>query len=259
MNYGLYLSASGMLTAMHRLDIAANNLANVDTVGFKPDFTAAMQRRAERIEDGLFQIDSNALLDALGGGTLSAPTRTNFAPAAPNVTDNPLDVAILGEGFFVLDSTGDGSGDEVKFTRDGRFTLGSSGELVSAATGRAVLDTANQPIFLDTQTPVRISSDGAVEQDDRFVARLQISTVPDRASLQKVGDNLFRADPAIAGQRTATGSFVEPGSVESSGVDPIRAMMEVTNAGRDVGITSRLIQIHDETLNRAINTFGRVN
>jgi len=259
MNYGLYLSAAGMLTAMHRMDVASNNLANVNTVGFKPDFAAAMQRLPERVEDGLYQIDSNTLLEKLGGGTLSMPTRTNFTTSPPEVTNNPMDVSILGEGLFVLDAASDDSGDAVKFSRDGRFTIGPAGNLVSSATGRAVLSEQNSPIRLDSTKPVHITTAGDVQQAGQTIARLQIATVPDRDSLIKVGDNLYRADPKIAARRHTTGSFVQPGAVESSGVNPIDTMMDITEAGEAVRNNSRILEVHDEMMDRAINTFGRVN
>lgn len=257
MNYGLYLSASGLLTAMHRMDVASNNLANVNTHAFKPDFILAAQRPAERIEDGLFHIDSNTLLDRLGGGALAAPTMTRFTSAAPEPTGNPLDAAILGEGFFIVDATGDGSGDEIKFTRDGRFTLDPSGALVQAATGRLVLDDAGAPITLDPEFPAEINNDGVIYQDGDEVARLQIAAPVDLSRLRKVGENLFSAGPGAA--TIPTGSFIEPGAIERSGVDPIRAMMDVSNAGRAVTMNSRILELTDTLMNSAINVFGRTN
>jgi len=259
MNYGLYLSASGLLSAMHRMDVAANNLANVNTIAFKPDFAAGAHRPAERVEDSLYSIDSNALLDRLGGGSLSAPTRTRFTSAPPEVTDNPLDVAILGEGFFVVDSAGDGSGDEVKFSRDGRFTLGAGGALVQTTTGRSVLDTQNRPIRVDPELPVTISTRGEIQQNGRSVAQLQIASPPDLGALTKVGENLYRAKESAAAARTPTGSFVQSGAVERSGVEPIRAMMDTTAAGRAVNMNTRLLSLTDSLMDRAINTFGRIN
>ncbi len=258
MNYGMYLSASGMLTSMRRLDVASNNLANVNTTAFKPDFAAVMHRQAARIEDNLQSVDSNTLLDQLGGGALSAPTRTSFAPGPVEITDNPLDIAILGEGFFVLDATGSGSGDEVSFSRDGRFTLDAQGRLVSATTGTAVLDETNRPIEIDPEFPMTISPSGEITQDGRTIATLQIASVPDLDSLFKVGENVYRAAPGVAESRFASGSLIKSGALEGSGVDPIRALTEVTDAGRDVRNNTRLLGMIDRLMDTAINTFGRV-
>ncbi len=254
MNYGLYLSTSGVLTAMHRMNVASNNLANVTTTGFKPDIAFTVQRDAARIEDGLFHIDSDDLLERLGAGALASPTVTNFTPAGPELTGNDLDVAILGEGFFVL---GDG-GEELKFTRDGRFTLDENSFLTSATTGMQVLNERDLPIRVFPGLPVSISERGEVIQGDRVFGVLQVASVPNRNDLVKIGENLFSADPAVAESRFLTGSFLEPGSVETSGSDPIKEMMAVTNAGRDIRFGTRLMQIHDHLMDRAINSFGRV-
>ena len=73
MNYGMYISASGALTSMHRLDALTNNLANVNTVGFKPHTPAVKQRDVARVEDDMPLADSNAMLERLGGGVQLAP------------------------------------------------------------------------------------------------------------------------------------------------------------------------------------------
>jgi flagellar basal-body rod protein FlgF len=105
MNYGLYLSASGAMTAMHKQDVYANNLANVNTIGFKPDSVFTRHRLPERIEQPHLHADPHKLLEQLGGGQFIDPTFTNLTQGALTATDRPLDVAIDGEGFFVI-STG---------------------------------------------------------------------------------------------------------------------------------------------------------
>lgn len=258
MNYGLYLAASGVLTGMRRLDVAANNMANVNTAGFKPDFAFATARPAERIENGLRHIDSNRMLDALGGGMLSAPNFVDFRPAAPQETDNPLDVAILGEGFFAVD-TGQGTGAErTRYTRDGRFTLNTEGALVSSATGHRVLDDAGRPITLDPGLPARIEPSGAVVQNGTRVAQLGLRAFDDPSVLRKAGDNLFQLEPGAVAQPRAARTAIRPGAVESSGVEPIRAMLAAQGAGSDVRRAARMIQTHDQLMDRAINVFGRI-
>src|SRR5690606_13067862 len=76
MDYGLYLSAAGVLTNMHRTDVHANNLANVATTGFKPDFAVIRQRLPERLEDNIADVPAHELLERLGGGVLVDPTRS---------------------------------------------------------------------------------------------------------------------------------------------------------------------------------------
>jgi flagellar basal-body rod protein FlgG len=234
MNYGLYVSASGVLTSMYRQDVLANNLANVNTAGYKPDAVATRQREAARVEDGLAGMPSNRLLERLGAGALLAPNRTSFAQGAMETTGNPLDAAIQGPGFFKV-SAGAGSGkDRIRLTRDGRFTTDSQGRLMT------------------------IKADGGIEQNGVTVARIGLVEAPNLGALQKVGGNMFRPTATqAAGLRPATGT-IQPESIERSGVDPIQAMLGITNASMAVSNNARMIQLHDDLMNRAINTLGRV-
>jgi flagellar basal body rod protein FlgG len=256
MNYGFYLAASGMLTGMRRLDVASNNMANVNTVGFKPDFAFARPRPAERVEDGLRHIDSNSLLDALGGGMLSAPSAVDFRQAPTLETNNPLDAAIIGQGFFTIQS-GPGA-DGVRYTRDGRFTLDPDGRLVTAASGLPVLDEDGRAITLELGAPASIEASGDILQNGAVVARLGLTTFDDLTALRKAGENLFEIAPgAEAGRRNAT-AVLRSGAVESSGVEPVRAMLAAQNAGSDTRRAARMIQVHDQLMDRAINVFGRI-
>lgn len=258
MNYGMYMSASGVLTGMARQDVLANNLANMTTAAYKPDFAPVMQRAAARIEDRLGNVPSNRVLEALGGGVLLAPTRSDFTPAALDPSSNPLDVAIDGPGFLVVD-TGVGAGDQrFRLTRDGRMTLDPSGRLVRASDGLPVVGQTGLPITLDPALPVAIGDDGAVRQGDTEAARLRLVSPRDTASLTKEGSGLF----AFQGPTLPTGGVrgaIRQGRVERSGVDPFAALMSITRAGGAVENNARLLTLHDQTLGRAIATLGRVS
>lgn len=258
MNYGLYIAASGALNGMHRLDVAANNLANVETVAFKRDLALTMHRQAARFEDGLTNLPSNELLERLGAGVLGAPVRTAFTAAAPRVTNNPLDVAIRGEGFFVVRDGRAGEGEDLRFTRDGRFLRSAEGALVTAEGGLPVLDDRDRPIRLDDSLPVTITPAGDVEQGGEVVARLQVVGVADPAALEKQGAGLFRPRAAGMDPRVPVAVDLVPGAVESSGVDAIREMMAVSRASSDAQRSTRMISVFDELMGQAINTLGRI-
>lgn len=114
MNYGLQISASGVLTSMYRQDVLANNLANMSTVGYKPDVPTTMLRDPARIEDDLGFMPSNDLIERLGAGVLSAPNRVSFAQGALETTNRPMDLAIEGDGFFVVrNDSGGGPGSQI--------------------------------------------------------------------------------------------------------------------------------------------------
>lgn len=258
MNYGLYLSASGVLTNMYRQDVFANNLANTETAGFKIDLPAIRQRDPQAIE-GQFGGDvSQRLLERLGGGVLAGPQRISFAPAPLQKTDNPLDVALTEENqFFALrvDNPRTGAA-ETQFTRDGRFTRNAAGELVTVA-GHRVLDVNDQPIVVPGDAPAEVDPAGRVIQGGAEVARIQVAHVADTDQLAKRGGNRFALENAGAKQVVAQPD-VQAGFIESSGVDPIKALMQMIGATKSVSGNAEMIRYHDMLMDRAVNTLGRL-
>ncbi len=258
MNYGYAIGASGVLAAMHRQDVAANNLANVTTVGFKMDMGRTVPREAARIEDGLYNLPSNKLLERLGAGVLLAPTTTVFKQGEIERTKNPLDVAIRGNGFLAVGTSNADGNQTVRYTRDGRLTLDPRGRLVSAIDGSPVLDAQSNPIQLNLGQKITIDSQGVISQGGREVASLSLVDFADRSVLRKAGANRFDLVPAAEGSRiAATGSIVQE-AVEGSAVDPIDAMMAVQNAANAVSASLRMMSMHDELTGRAISQLGRV-
>jgi len=258
MNYGLNLAASGMLTSMYSLDVASNNLANVDTVGFKVDKPIITQRATAREEDGLHTLPTNRLLERLKGGVHLAPTVTDFSQGSLRTTNGPLDVAIEGEGFLVLDS-GEGEGDaRLRFTRDGALAVNSEGRLVHAGTGMAVLDHRGRPIRVDPNQPVTITPGGEVRQGGAALGRLQVTRIENADALQKVGDSLIGAKPGRTLARTDADATLHSGMLENSGVNAISAMMAVRKASGSAQSNAQMISYIDTIMDQAINRFARI-
>lgn len=258
MIYGMYLSASASLTQMARQDVASNNLANVDTVGFKPDSFLIRQRDTVRKEDGLFHLDSNAMLERLGGGVMPLPTRVDTSPAALRETGDEFDIAMEGPGFFGV-RYGDGP-DSLRLTRDGRMTLNAQGTLVRATDGSPMLSAGGGSIRLDPTLPMAIDADGTIRQAGEPVAQLMVVDAP-RNALLKAGDNLLRLDGGTdAAERMLTPArgSVRQHFVETSGVDPIKAIMAVNNAANAAQSNLRMIGLFNDIMDRAINRLGRV-
>lgn len=259
MNYGLYLSAAGVLTNMYRQDILANNLANTHTVGFKPDVANIQPRPPEAVEDDLGFEQRHDLLDRLGGGVLAGPQSINFALGRLDRTERPLDIALAQADAFLAVSTGDrdGTGAAVALTRDGRLVIGDDGFLVTASGGHRVLGPDDTPIRLEP-VPTRIDRSGGIWQKDAEVARLQVATVADPTTLRKQGENLFNADDPANPRRPVAQPRVLAGHVEASGTDPIRALVQMINTTRAVSGNANFIRYHDRLLDRAVNVLGRV-
>lgn len=258
MSYGLYTAASGMMVNMYRMDVIGNNLANANTTGFKPDVAAFHWREPARVEAGLTSIAPKKMLERLGGGVGLSPNITNFKAGGLEETGNPLDVAIQGNGFFKF-ATGKGEGAErMRFGRDGRFTVSGDGYLVHAGSGMRVLDVGNNPIQMRPTGHVVIHPDGTIEQAGEQIGTLGVVIPPDLKQLRKAGENMFTLDNVSQKSLRSANASVKNGWLESSGVDSMSMMMELTSASNAISANARMLQMHDELMNSAINRLGRV-
>lgn len=253
MSYGMEISATGAWAAIHRQDALTGNLANINTVGFKPVLTGAMHRDPARREDGLMNWPSDALLERLGGGVLAAPTMINFKQGPLLTTESPLDLAIQGEGFFVV-----GDPDSPSLTRDGRLAMRDDGTLVMASNGLPVLDVANRPVRVEPGAgSVTVDADGLITQAGAPIGRLRIADVPDRDALVKTGQGLFADRNGGPLTLIEAGGMVRQGHVESSAVDEIDALMQIQSASRAAQSNFGMLDMQNRMMDRLVNTFGR--
>lgn len=261
MNYGLYLSASGVMVNSHRQDVLSNNLANVNTAGFKPLFTDVRQRPAESIEDGPVDFGlSHALLDKLGGGVFGHDQRVAFTTGAPVKTDRDLDAALTDDNaFFVVRDASAGEGeDAMRLTRAGQFTLNPAGELVTQS-GQQVLNVNDKPIEVVGHPVIgRTGEIRMLDTQGNVIGRDQLQVV--QAGLQALrpsGKNLFEmrgGDSRVAIDQPV----LLPGHYESSGTNAINTMMQIVSATKAATGNAKMIQYHDQMLNASINTFAKL-
>lgn len=250
----MYISASGVLTAMYRQDVVANNLANLETAGFKPDVSVTRQRASAAQEDGLDTIESAALIQRLKAGVMLMPNRMDLTQGELATTSSPYDLALNGRGFFQVRAP-DGEG--VRLTRDGRFLRGATGRLVNGE-GLAVLDAGGGEIVIpDGRKPIEVMGDGTITQGGAVVGRLGVVVPGDPGGLRKEGHSLYRLrDGDEASESSAS---VRQFHVERSAVDEVRALMDITSASREVEANVSMMQHADRLNDRMINTFGRVS
>lgn len=254
MSYGIWLSAAGMQTNEYRQTLAANNVANVDTVGFKQDLAVMRQRRVAGEVDPAQRRFTKPSLDSIGGGVWVRPTYTSFAQGELDPTDNPLDAAIAGDGFFTV-----GDGNETRYTRDGRFTRNTNGELVAVVDGGRfrALDENGLPIVISpTAEQVSIARDGMISQDGVPLARLGVVDFADRTQLRKTGGNTFTFE-GDSGMIAAKGSVIG-GAWERSTVDPAAGLAQMIEVSRAYELNARMVTIQDQTLDLAVNRVGRI-
>ncbi len=253
MNYGMQISASGALAALYRQDVYTNNLANASTAGFKPVMPTTRQRDAATVEDDLGP-GSAAMLQRLGGGVHMAPNHVRHEQGSLVQSENPLDIAILGDGFLMVRSPS--AGGEPRLSRDGRLTLDRDGRLVRASDGLPVLDASGGEITLPRDRRLSIDETGAIFAGIEKVATLGLVDVPDRSRMQPEGSGLFRVEAGVR-REPASGTILQ-GLTEAAAVDEFDAMMKVAESSRAFGSNLTMIGYHDRAMEQAINTLGRV-
>jgi flagellar basal body rod protein FlgG len=254
MTYGLWLSTSGLQVNEYRQALSANNIANSQTTGFKHDLSVVHERAMESAQRPGSMRFRHGVLDNMTGGPWVRPTITSFRQGDLQRTDQPLDLALFGKGFFTVKD-----GDEVRYTRDGRLAVNPDGELVTVAGGGRfrVLDDAGQPIAVDPESTgsLSVTRSGAVEQGGRQIAKLGLTEFDDPSLLTKIGENVYRNHGATS--RPAT-SEVRPGHVEQSTADPIDGLSDMVTISRAYEMNANLITLQDQTIGQAISRLGRI-
>jgi len=239
MDRGLYIAASGMLAEQTRQDQITNDLANSSTPGYKAD-------RSMQASFGTMLLENTAngqAIGSLGLGAQITSTYTDLTPAPLKQTDEPLDVALDGQGFFAVQTPAG-----PRYTRDGQFVVDGNGRLATA-TGYPVLDANGRTIALGGSDGLTIDTNGVIQRNGRTIATLGVASLTNPV---KQGDTLFAG---AAGPRP-TGTAVRQGFLEGSGVDPTKAMVEMITSLRTYESDQKAISSIDETLQKGIQAGG---
>jgi flagellar basal-body rod protein FlgG len=258
----LYTAATGMDALETKLDVIANNMANINTTGFKKD-------RAN-FEDLFYrQIRLPGALDAdgsitstgveVGLGTRVSSTQTNHGQGAFQTTNNPLDFAIEGKGFFRVTDPAGG----VLYTRSGNFGINANNQLVlgSAQTGW-ILD---PPVSIPQEaTNVVVTTDGQVQYSTatdttlQNAGQLQITTFLNPDGLLKLGDNLYKqtdasGTPTDGNPGDQGAGYVRQGALEASNVEPVQELIDLITTQRAFELNSQVVQAGDQIMQVAAN------
>jgi flagellar basal-body rod protein FlgF len=229
-------------TLGRQLDVLANNLANMNTSGFKGEKVMFIEhltqsRGGEKIlgEKFTYVRDIATLRDTTEG------------PIAE--TGNPLDVAIAGEGYFaVRTEVGE------RYTRNGHFRLDEAGQLVTQI-GDPVLSANGQPFFFGPQdTKVTISLDGTVSTNNGSLGKLRLINVENQQTMRQVGNSLFAADTEVKDVENPT---VVQNSLESSNIQPILEMSRLIDTQRAYESVRKFIDREDERMRSMIRDLMR--
>ncbi|MBP6673344.1 MAG: flagellar basal-body rod protein FlgG [Bacteroidetes bacterium] len=259
MNRALRTAATGMFAQQVNIDLISNNLANVNTTGFKksrPEFQDLMYQTIKTngiAEDGK---TTEVAEIQIGNGAVPVATTKNFRQGDMTPTSNPLDMAIQGEGFFQVRRS-DGT---TAYSRDGSLKISADGQLVTSQ-GYTV-----EPgiTFSSSTADISISRDGTVEvmeagQTSQFkLGQLELAKFINPAGLHAIGSNLYletgsSGQPIIGAPGSEGFGEIAQGTLESSNVDVVEEMISMIVAQRAYEINSKTIKTVEEMLGMANN------
>jgi flagellar basal-body rod protein FlgF len=228
MDRGLYIAASGMLAEQVRQDQIANDLANAATPGYKADRTTQRDFGALLLANSA----TGAVIGSQGTAVEVDGVSTDFTPKPAQDTGEPLDFAIVGEGFFAVQTP-----QGVRYTRNGQFSADAQGRLVTAG-GNLVLGRGG--------APVTVGNGGTVDP-----RRLEVVAL---SNPRKADDTLVTGSPAGPAQ-----AQVRAGALEESGADATRSMVDMISSMRAFEAGQKVIQTIDETLGKAVTQVGNLS
>jgi len=242
MDNALMLGLQSQRVLQRRMDAAANNLANISTNGFKADGVLLEEADQTRAHADAAPREIRFARDI---GTMHDMTQGPIA-----MTGNPLDVALEGDGFIMVQ----GPGGQTMYTRDGAFSITGEGRLVTSD-GHAVLSSGGAPIVLDPQgESPSIGRDGAIRVAGVEAGRIGVVSFTAPGALTKVGDNLWDAHGQASGEFQGV---VLQGAIEGSNVRPVLELTRLIEISRAYQSAAKIVSNTDELRQRAIQQLGR--
>ncbi|MFM8623883.1 MAG: flagellar basal-body rod protein FlgG [Betaproteobacteria bacterium] len=253
MDASMWVAKTGLDAQQTRMNVISNNLANVNTTGYKRDRAVFEDMLYQNIKQAGSQTDANSQAPTglmLGTGVRVVATEKIHAQGNMMTTQNPLDLAIAGGGFFQI-AQADGT---LAYTRDGGFKLSNTGQLVTSS--GAVL----QPAITVPQnaSALSVGRDGTVSVEltgggNQVIGQLQVARFINPSGLQSLGQNLMKETPAsgapqvLAPGQGGAGAIIQ-GSLEASNVNVVEEMVNMIETQRAYEINSKAISAVDGML-----------
>jgi len=246
---GIYTSALGLIPLQKKLEVVANNLANANTTGFKRDnaFDNELISASSLLRDGTVDPTEK---------DVNEMTTTDFSQGTLQQTNNPLDVAIDGQGFFEVETA-----DGVRLTRDGSFSLSTDGSLVTRE-GGSVMGTGG-PIRIDDVDQIQasqlvIQKDGTIKAGDKIYGQLNIVAPGNLDQISKDGQNQYvLASGGSLHEVDPSSATIRQGYLEGSNVNPVDELIAMIQLQSNFEAGQKAIQSQDSSLDRA-NQVGQV-
>ena len=256
----MWSAASGMKSLQLKIDTISNNLANVNTTGFKKQRVEFKDLLYEKIQSSqIVDGDGRPTSIEIGQGVLTSSTTRSFNVGAMEATNNDLDVAINGLGFFAVE---DAQG-EIRYTKDGSFKLGVDEAVSQLVTsdGYKILGVGGEITLGENVAKVDISKAGEITVtrttgEKEIVGQLELFSFANPSGLESIGTNLYKATDSagvpVSNQEVPSGEIWQ-GFLESSNVQVVDEMINMITAQRAYEINSKTIQTGDNLLELANN------
>lgn len=241
-----YIVLSQQMALSRQMDVIANNLANVNTPAYRGETLLFQQYLGKAANPGLSGNGAPISFVGLGG------TLPDVRPGPLEPTNNPMDFAIQGSGYFAV-NTPDGT----RYTRDGHFAINAQNQLVNTD-GYPVLDAQGRPLTIPQGAAnIEVTSSGALSSDKGAIGTMQIVKFDSDVAMQKVGTDLYQTD-APAQPVDAT-TIVKQGMIEGSNVQPITEITKMIQVQRAYEAANNMITAeHDRDL-QAIQILTKTN
>lgn len=262
MHEGIYIAASAGLKQGKKMEVIANNLANVNSTGYKRDRLAFKELMPPFPPDSGLEAGKNILLKPdKSNSNVSyvaiTDQYTDFTEGAFKQTGGSLDVALNGPGYFSI-STSEG----VRYTRNGNFRLDTQNRLVNQK-GQPVLNEQNQPIVIDAPgADISIDGNGNVSAGTGLInlpiGTIKIVNFENPQSLEKISDGLFFQSNKEAKEKPVNGTSMKQGFLENSNVSSVEEMTEMLATLRLFETYQKMIQSIDSMDDQSVNNIGRV-
>lgn len=255
---GLYTAYTGMINEQNRMDVLTNNLANVNTTGYKKEGSTSQAFNdvlAYKIKDTSEYVNLAKRIGTMNLGVKIGENYTDYSQGSFKVTDNTFDLAISGSGFFAVEFTNKAGVTSTKYTRDGSFTLTKEGYLVTKD-GDYVLNSNGGRIRIDPNQEVQIDSSGRIIQNGAVMATVGLTDFEDYNYLEHYGENYYQ--PVEGYTLKASDAAIRSGFLETSNVQAVSEMVEMISVSRQYESNQKIIQTIDSTLEIAANRLGKV-
>jgi flagellar basal-body rod protein FlgG len=259
---GIYVAAAGATKQQRKLDVISNNLANLNNTGYKRDQLVFETLLTPFKEDLSLEKNRETLLPSSMSNDAVAYVGvsdfvTNHSQGPLMKTDNALNVALEGDGFFTVQTDAG-----IRYTRKGDFKLDNNRQLRTQS-GDAVLDEKNLPINIPSGSMITIDNAGGVSvatgQGNVQVSKLKLVDFKDKSQLMKEGGGLYRMSDPKAIEATPTNTSVRQGFLEGSNVNSVEDMTNMVVTLRTFEAYQKVIQSIDRINNESVNNIGRVS